>query len=374
MSGIYIHIPFCRQACHYCDFHFSTSIINRREMVNALIKEIVLRNDYLPDRKIDTIYFGGGTPSLLSAAELMLIFDKLKELYNIIPNAEVTLEANPDDLTKEYIHQLSNTPVNRLSIGIQSFNDDDLRWMNRTHTSETAVQSVMNAAEVGFENISIDLIYGLPNNSLAVWQENVKQAMSLPVTHLSCYCLTVEPRTTLAHHIKIGKSSAVDDDQSSEQFIWLMEFAAQHGYEHYEISNFCKPGHYSIHNTSYWQGLPYLGIGPSAHSYDGSSRQWNISNNPLYIKQDPEGPLLFTKEILSANDKFNEYVMISLRTSKGIDLNYLSEHFGSELSSNLLKEATPYIIDKSLEETIGHLQLTRQGKLIADRIASDLFI
>ena len=343
-------------------------------MVNALIKEIVLRNDYLPDRKIDTIYFGGGTPSLLSAAELMLIFDKLKELYNIIPNAEVTLEANPDDLTKEYIHQLSNTPVNRLSIGIQSFNDDDLRWMNRTHTSETAVQSVMNAAEVGFENISIDLIYGLPNNSLAVWQENVKQAMSLPVTHLSCYCLTVEPRTTLAHHIKIGKSSAVDDDQSSEQFIWLMEFAAQHGYEHYEISNFCKPGHYSIHNTSYWQGLPYLGIGPSAHSYDGSSRQWNISNNPLYIKQDPEGPLLFTKELLSANDKFNEYVMISLRTSKGIDLNYLSEHFGSELSSNLLKEATPYIIDKSLEETIGHLQLTRQGKLIADRIASDLFI
>ena len=374
MSGIYIHIPFCRQACHYCDFHFSTSIINRREMVNALIKEIVLRNDYLPDRKIDTIYFGGGTPSLLSAAELMLIFDKLKELYNIIPNAEVTLEANPDDLTKEYIHQLSNTPVNRLSIGIQSFNDDDLRWMNRTHTSETAVQSVMNAAEEGFKNISIDLIYGLPNNSLAVWQENVKRAMSLPVTHLSCYCLTVEPRTTLAHHIKIGKSSAVDDDQSSEQFIWLMEFAAQHGYEHYEISNFCKPGHYSIHNTSYWQGLPYLGIGPSAHSYDGSSRQWNISNNPLYIKQDPEGPLLFTKEILSANDKFNEYVMISLRTSKGIDLNYLSEHFGSELSSNLLKEATPYIIDKSLEETIGHLQLTRQGKLIADRIASDLFI
>ena len=374
MSGIYIHIPFCRQACHYCDFHFSTSVINRREMVNALIKEIVLRNDYLPDRKIDTIYFGGGTPSLLSAAELMLIFDKLKELYNIIPNAEVTLEANPDDLTKEYIHQLSNTPVNRLSIGIQSFNDDDLRWMNRTHTSETAVQSVMNAAEEGFENISIDLIYGLPNNSLAVWQENVKRAMSLPVTHLSCYCLTVEPRTTLAHHIKIGKSSAVDDDQSSEQFIWLMEFAAQHGYEHYEISNFCKPGHYSIHNTSYWQGLPYLGIGPSAHSYDGSSRQWNISNNPLYIKQDPEGPLLFTKELLSANDKFNEYVMISLRTSKGIDLNYLSEHFGSELSSNLLKEATPYIIDKSLEETIGHLLLTRQGKLIADRIASDLFI
>ena len=374
MSGIYIHIPFCKQACHYCDFHFSTSLQNKQLLIDAIKKELIFRKEYLPDAKIETIYLGGGTPSLLSASELNSIFETIHQLFSVDENAEVTLEANPDDLSKDYLKQLRQTPVNRLSIGIQSFRDADLKWMNRAHNSAEAVNSVLFAADEGFENISIDLIYGLPELVLTEWQENLRKAISLPVQHLSCYCLTIEPRTALAHQIKKGFSKIPEDENSIAQFEWLMDYAAANNYEQYEISNFCKPGFYSKHNTSYWKGIPYLGIGPSAHSFDGQSRQWNISNNPLYIKSVESGELQFTKEMLSPAEKYNEYVLTSLRTIWGVDLNVARKQFGEEVLLHLKREAAIYLIDNALIIENDHLNLTRKGKFIADRIASDLFI
>ena len=374
MSGIYIHIPFCKQACHYCDFHFSTSLQNKQSLIDSIKKELILRKNYLLDNKIETIYFGGGTPSLLSSDELLSVFETIHNLFSVAKNAEITLEANPDDLSKAYIKQLRETPVNRLSIGIQSFRDVDLKWMNRAHNSSEATNSVMDAASAGFNNISIDLIYGLPDLSLLDWQNNLKKAIALPVQHLSCYCLTIEPRTALAYQIKKGISKVAEDENAIAQFEWLIDYAAENNFEQYEISNFAKPGFYSRHNTSYWKGIPYLGIGPSAHSFDGASRQWNVSNNPLYIKAVESGKLEFTKEVLTTSEKYNEYVLTSLRTVWGVDLKIVQQHFGEDVLQHLKNEAALYLLKGELKTENSHMYLTRKGKFIADRIASDLFI
>lgn len=374
MAGIYIHIPFCKQACHYCDFHFSTSSKNKEAFLAALKKEILIRQNYLDNEPVSTVYFGGGTPSLLGYDELMTIFEELHSHHNIASGAEITLEANPDDLTLHKIKELKRTPVNRLSIGIQSFYDSDLKWMNRAHNSTHATESVKIAAGEGFENISIDLIYGLPALSKEQWKKNIEHALSLPVQHISAYCLTVEPRTALAHFIRKGQSENINETQGAEHFKILMELLSANHFIQYEISNFCKEGFISKHNSSYWLGKKYLGLGPSAHSYDGSSRQWNVSNNAGYIRSLENNQPDCEKETLTAADKYNEYVMLSLRTMWGTDLNFIKNNFPETYSSHLLKEVQPYTNSGSVACTNDKLLLTEAGKLLADRIASDLFV
>jgi oxygen-independent coproporphyrinogen III oxidase len=369
MPGIYIHIPFCKQACHYCDFHFSTSLKNKEDFLLALKKEILLQKDYLspaaPSSKpvIQSIYFGGGTPSLLSEKDILGIFDTLNLYFAIEKNAEITLEANPDDLTEEKIRELKNTPVNRLSIGIQSFSDTELKLLNRAHNSSEAVASVRYAQKAGFDNITIDLIYGIQTLTNEQWEKNLDTAFSLEVPHISAYCLTVEPKTALSAFIKKGKLKNVDEEKSE-----------RNNFIQYEISNFCKVNYYSRHNSSYWKNEPYLGLGPSAHSYNGSSRQWNIANNNIYIKSLENNELTFEKEVLTKEIKHNEYILTSLRTTWGCDTAYVKKGFGEEYLRHLLKRAEPYISQNCLSENGGILTLTNSGKFIADRIASDLFI
>jgi oxygen-independent coproporphyrinogen III oxidase len=373
MAGIYIHIPFCKQACHYCDFHFSTSLQNKSSFLNALKKEIALRKKYLENETISTIYFGGGTPSLLSKIELMDIFDTLNQYFMIHPEAEITLEANPDDLTELKINELKDTPINRLSIGIQSFYDEDLKLMNRAHSSEEALKAVKVALENGFENITIDLIYGIPTLTHHNWRNNLQIAFALNIKHISAYCLTVEPKTALAHQVKTGSVKNVDEQHSSEQFEIMLEAMHNNDFVQYEISNFCKEGAYSKHNSSYWLKEKYLGLGPSAHSFNGSSRQWNVSNNALYIQSLDKGELNFEKEELTINQCYNEYILTSLRTIWGIDLDYLEQAFGSRYLSFFITDAEPYIQSGHVLNEEKKIYLSDKGKLIADKISSDLF-
>ena len=372
MSGIYFHIPFCKQACHYCDFHFSTSLKYRDEMVQAILKEIRLQKNYLDNETIETIYFGGGTPSLLKAEEIDQIINTITGLHTVAANAEITLEANPDDLNQQAIQALRQTPVNRFSIGIQSFFDDDLQWMNRAHRSHEAEASVKRAQDAGFENITIDLIYGYPLLTDAKWQQNTAMAFALEVPHLSAYSLTVEPRTALASFIKNKKQPPVSDQQSADQFIMLMDAMQQQGFEHYEISNFSKPGQYSRHNTNYWRGVKYLGIGPSAHSFNGDTRQWNIPNNAKYLAGLATGLVPAETEILTEENRLNEYIMTSLRTMWGLDLNKL-ENIAAGTKHLLLKEAHLFFDKGWLFQNGGILTLTQSGKLYADHIAGELF-
>ncbi len=374
MAGIYIHIPFCKQACNYCDFHFSTSLKNKDGFLIALKKEIELQKDYLGKETISTIYFGGGTPSLLSETELMSVFEKLHREFVIAPTAEITLEANPDDITKEKINELKHTPVNRLSMGIQSFFDEDLKLMNRAHTSKEAETAVKLSQDRGFENITIDLIYGIPTLTNQNWKHNLNTTFDLEVKHISAYCLTVEPKTALAHQIKTGKISNVDEQQSSEHFEMMLEEMNKHGFTQYEISNFCKPGFHSKHNSSYWLKENYLGLGPSAHSFNGTSRQWNISNNPLYIQALLKGEMNFEKEELTSNQRYNEYILTSLRTMWGSDLGYIEKVFGIPYLTHCMAEARPYLESKKLLLKENKLFLSDQGKLFADKIASELFL
>ena len=374
MAGIYIHIPFCKQACNYCDFHFSTSLKNKDGFLIALKKEIELQKDYLSNETISTIYFGGGTPSLLSETELMSVFEMLHREFVIAPTAEITLEANPDDITKEKINELKHTPVNRLSMGIQSFFDEDLKLMNRAHTSKEAETAVKLSQDKGFENITIDLIYGIPTLTNQNWKHNLNTTFDLEVKHISAYCLTVEPKTALAHQIKTGKISNVDEQQSSEHFEMMLEEMNKHGFTQYEISNFCKPGFHSKHNSSYWLKENYLGLGPSAHSFNGTSRQWNISTNPLYIQALLKGEMNFEKEELTSNQRYNEYVLTSLRTMWGSDLGYIEKVFGIPYLTHCMAEARPYLESKKLLLKENKLFLSDQGKLFADKIASDLFL
>ncbi len=373
MAGIYIHIPFCKQACHYCDFHFSISTKYKELFLKSLNKEIYLQKKYLENEVIKTIYLGGGTPSMLSQSELGFIFDTLYKTFEIANDAEITLEANPDDLTKNKINELNALPINRLSIGIQSFDDQDLKLMNRAHTSSEALRSVLLAQDKGLDNITIDLMYGLPTLSNQNWKNNLRKAFELNVNHISAYCLTIEPKTALADFIKKGKINNVDEQQSSEQFEIMLDEMNTAGFIQYEISNFCKNNFYSKHNSNYWLKENYLGLGPSAHSFNGTSRQWNVSNNHLYIQSLEKNQLNFEMENLTTAQQYNEYVLTSLRTMWGTDLNYIKQNLGEDFFDYCLNEVEKYIKTNKISRKENKLFLTNQGKLIADKIASDLF-
>lgn len=372
MAGIYLHIPFCRQACHYCNFHFSTSLKLKNEFVDALLKEIQLQSTYLPSEPVNTIYFGGGTPSLLSIDELTSILQTLRQTFTVAADAEVTLEANPDDIVEEKLKDWKQAGINRLSIGVQSFFEEDLRWMNRAHTAQQAIGNLQLARKY-FDNITIDLIYGTPTLPDEKWQHNVQQAIALGITHLSCYALTVEPGTALAHMINKHKTLDVNTEDQARQFLLLMDWMRAAGYEHYEISNFALPGKRSRHNSSYWQGASYLGLGPSAHSFNGQSRQWNIANNALYIKSLKENKVPFEVEHLTSTQRLNEYIMTSLRTVEGLNLEYVTNHFGEKAADKLKQEAQQFIETGKMQVNNSYLQLTKEGKLFADGIAAELF-
>ena len=372
MSGIYIHIPFCKQACHYCDFHFSTSLKKKEELVNALCTELVLRKNEL-DGIVETIYFGGGTPSLLSSEELQQIFETIYSNFKVSENPEITLEANPDDLSKEQIHKFTNSQINRLSIGIQSFFEEDLKLMNRAHNASEALESIKEAKQY-FENISIDLIYGIPGMSNERWKKNLEIVLSLDVPHLSCYALTVEPKTALKKFIEKGIVPPVDEEAAKQHYEILLSETEKAGLENYEFSNFGKPGFHSRNNTAYWEGKPYLGIGPSAHSYDGKFRSWNIANNTKYIKSIEAGELPSEKELLSKQDKYNEYIMTGLRTKKGVSLGKVESEFGKKYSEYLLKQAENLLKNNLLILENETLKISKKGKFLSDGIAADLFL
>jgi oxygen-independent coproporphyrinogen-3 oxidase len=377
MAGIYLHIPFCKQACHYCDFHFSTSLQSREALIKALLREAELQKNFFSSGHgsavLDTLYYGGGTPSLLPADEIKKLMDTLREYFPVSPSAEVTLEANPDDLTGEKIRGLKEAGINRLSIGVQSFRDSDLRFMNRAHNASEAESSVKRAQDAGITNISIDLIYGVPGLDNAGWKYNLEQAFALDVPHLSCYALTVEEKTALSHMIRTGKTVAPDDSQAEAHFLFLAEEAPKHDFIHYEISNLAREGFHSRHNSSYWSGEPYLGLGPSAHSYNGRNRSWNIRNNPLYIQSISSGKIPSETETLTTEQRFNEQVMISLRTKEGIDLEKINHQFGGEYLSHLQKIIPTFNVEW-IDSKNGRLALTKKGMLFADHIASALFI
>lgn len=375
MAGIYIHIPFCKQACYYCNFHFSTSLHYKNDFVAALLKEIELQaaNNYLQNQTVETIYFGGGTPSLLSTEEVNTILNKLHQLFPVAANAEITLEANPDDVTDEKLAGWKAAGINRLSIGIQSLFDEDLQWMNRAHTATEAKQVIQKARAAGFETFTVDLIYGTPGLTDDKWKQNIDWVLQQNITHLSCYALTVEEKTPLDKQIRLHQKTDIDPEQQSRQFLLLMEAMKQAGFEHYEISNFAKPGHRSKHNSSYWHGTYYLGLGPSAHSFNGNSRQWNVANNQQYIQSLQQNMILFEKEELTRTQQLNEYIMTSLRLMEGCDLNYIKEKFGEEKAAQLKKEAVSFATKCWLIDTNDHLILTTEGKLFADRIAAELF-
>jgi oxygen-independent coproporphyrinogen-3 oxidase len=372
MAGIYIHIPFCKQACHYCDFHFSTSAKYKDEMVQALLKEITLQKSYLTNETIQTIYFGGGTPSVLSADEIIGIINTITEIHTVSADAEITLEANPDDLDQHKINAFRHTPVNRFSIGIQSFFDEDLQWMNRVHRANEAEASVKRAQDAGFENITADLIYGYPLLTDLKWKHNLNKVFELGIPHVSAYSMTVEPQTALATFISKKKQPAMSKQQSAEQFNIMLDAMQANGFEQYEISNFCKPGQYSRHNSNYWKGVKYLGIGPSAHSFNGDTRQWNVANNTKYIKAITENTIPAEIEVLTETNRLNEYIMTSLRTVWGLDLDKLNT-IASGASTELLKAARPYFDDGSINQNDNIITLTPRGKLYADNVAASLF-
>lgn len=373
MAGIYIHIPFCKQACHYCDFHFSTQMGKKESMINALAKEILLRKIEFENDIVETIYFGGGTPSVLKASEIEFLIAKVYENYSLIDNPEITLEANPDDLSDTKIVELSKSPINRLSIGVQSFFEEDLKLMNRSHSAKQAIES-LSVATRHFNNISIDLIYGMPNMTNERWRQNIEKAISLQVPHISSYALTVEPNTALANFVKKGLVKPVDDEVAQEHFNILNDVLSAAGYSCYEISNFGKTGYFSKNNSAYWQQKKYIGIGPSAHSFDGFRRGWNINNNPKYIKAIEANKLPMEVEILSKTDKYNEYVMTGLRTIWGVSIEKIASEFGDNYKEYLLQQADKYIIDHLLYLDGDTLLTTKKGKFLADGIASDLFM
>ena len=372
MPGIYLHIPFCKQACHYCDFHFSTSLKKKGALVDALCKELELRKEEITG-PVETIYFGGGTPSLLSPEELKMIFETIYSLFSISADVEVTMEANPDDLSEETLAMLAASPINRLSIGVQSFFEEDLLLMNRAHNAVEALDSIKNAKRY-FDNISLDLIYGIPGLSNERWEKNLQIALELGVPHISSYALTVEDRTALKSLIEKGKIAPVEEELAKEHYEIMVSKLEKEGFENYEFSNFGKPGYYSRNNTAYWFGKSYLGIGPSAHSFDGTARTWNISNNTLYIKSIEKGELPSEREVLSPRDRYNEYIMTRLRTKWGILLKEVEEDFGPEYAEYLIKEAQPLLKKGLMEQERGSLFISRKAKFLSDGIAAELFL
>ncbi|MFZ4739703.1 MAG: radical SAM family heme chaperone HemW [Bacteroidales bacterium] len=374
MAGIYIHIPYCHQKCHYCNFYSTASKKTKPLFVSALLKEIKLQKEYLHDEIISTIYFGGGTPSQLNISELKQIIQELFQHYNISDKVEITLEANPDDLTEEKLFELSKAAFNRLSIGIQSFKETDLQYLNRSHSANQAIHAIKTAQKHQFSNLSIDLIYGIPTLSNESWIENIQTAMDLNIPHISAYCLTVETGTALDIFIRKGKMPAIDEEKASQQFEILMDILSKNNYIHYEISNFCKQGYVSQHNSNYWKQQKYLGLGPSAHSYNFDSRQWNISNISNYIDSIEKMLLPFEGETLSLIQQYDEYILTSLRAIWGIDEFEILNKYGEKYYDYFKQQIETYIQKAWVERNGNIYTLTKQGKYFADGIASELFI
>jgi oxygen-independent coproporphyrinogen III oxidase len=373
MAGLYLHIPFCRKACHYCNFHFSTALQGMPHMVDAIVKELTDERDFLENETIETIYFGGGTPSLLDVQSLQLIFETIFKHYRVSGQLEVTLEANPDDLTRTKLKQLRGTPINRLSIGVQTLHDASLIWMNRTHTASEARNSIEWALNAGFSSLSLDLIYGVPGHTLAMWEQDVAQMMAWRPEHLSCYALTVEEKTVLHHQVKKGTTIAPPDEHVTEQFDLLIDITEQNGYQHYEISNFSLPGKAAKHNSNYWAGVPYLGIGPSAHSYMGNQRRWNVANNIKYIQGIKSDQADRQSEILTQEQMYNEYVMTRLRTDKGCSMTEV-EALGTKYTKAFLAAAQKNIASGLLKKgEKNEFLLTKNGKMFADGVILDFF-
>ncbi|MFZ9003426.1 MAG: radical SAM family heme chaperone HemW [Robiginitalea sp.] len=373
MSGIYFHIPFCKQACHYCNFHFSTSLKHKDSVLRAMEKELTFFAEQGWQGPADTVYFGGGTPSLLSVGEIAHFVERVGQLFGLGNGAEITLEANPDDLTPEKIKALGTSPVNRLSVGIQSFDAEELRWMNRAHTPRQALESLEGISRY-FSNYSLDLIYGIPGSDLDRWQSNLSRALDFRPPHISAYALTVEEQTALHSFVKRGLSPDVDEELAGEQFQVMVQTLEERGYDHYEISNFAMPGFYSRNNSGYWQGKTYLGIGPAAHSYDGQKRWWNPAHNLRYVSAMEKGGFPGEIEELSIRDRYNETVMTGLRTRWGVSLTRIREEFGSAYEGYLRNQAEPYLKDQLLFLDNDTLYTARKGKFLADGIASDLFM
>jgi oxygen-independent coproporphyrinogen-3 oxidase len=377
LAGIYIHIPFCKQACNYCNFHFSTSLQLKDELIAAMIKEIHLvteKANHSSEKELsETIYFGGGTPSLLSIKELNNILASLFSKFEIAKDAEITLEANPDDITAEKLQLWKKAGINRLSVGVQSFLDQELVWMNRAHSSADSLRCIDEIKNAGFSDYSIDLIYGSPLLNNQDWLNTIDTVINKNIPHISCYALTVEPKTALHKMIAQNKKESVDAEKQAEQFVLLMNQMEQAGYEHYEISNFSKPGKRSKHNSSYWQGKKYYGFGPAAHSYDGIKRKWNVSNNALYIQSLKKNSIPSEEETLTSTQSINEYIMTSLRTLEGLDLEKINSLFGTNHVNQLLNASKIYIQSEKIIQQNNRLILTKQGKLFADGIAADLF-
>lgn len=373
-AGVYFHIPYCKKACHYCNFHFSTSLQSKNGMVEALLKEIDITRG--KNRRIITsVYFGGGTPSVLLRKELRAIMDEVRKVFTFVPDAEFSFEVNPDDMNEMTVPFWKQQGFNRLSIGIQSFRDEDLEWMNRSHTAAQALEGIGLVRKAGFTNFSIDLIYGIPGLTDEAWIKNIEQALALEVPHVSAYALTVEPKTALSTMIEQGKKEPVDPEQQARQFLILMDMLENAGYEHYEISNFARPGFRSKHNSSYWQGIPYFGFGPGAHSYDGYTRYWNISNNARFIDSLLSNNIIpFDKEDLTEKQQLNEYIMTSLRTMEGISLDFISEKWGVDIANQIKTASYKYGSRGMVRFENQQIVLTREGKLFADGIASDLFM
>lgn len=371
---LYLHIPFCRKACHYCDFHFSTNLSQKELLVKAMVTELALQKDYLPDKHLSTVYLGGGTPSLLSEGELDELMNAISTQFSVSGSAEITLEANPDDLSPAVLSNLRRAGVNRLSIGIQTFDDEMLHYLNRTHTGGEAMDAVKRAQDSGIGNISLDLIYALPAPDHGRLKSDLDKITALGASHLSAYCLTIEPDTAFGRWVQTRKILPVDEEFAAAQFEITISALSAAGYEQYEISNFARDGHYSRHNTAYWQRKPYLGIGPGAHSYNGQSRQFNVSNNNKYLKDLASGSLPASVERLTPDDQVNEYLLTGLRTKWGCSLDMLdrlSDNTFREIHRSTVKELVARGWLQMIDNT---LLLTQSGKLFADRVASDLFV
>ena len=371
ISGIYLHIPFCKKACAYCDFYFSTNFANKGLVVKAIAREIIQRHNYLPKKEITSIYFGGGTPSLLTERELSIIFEALENYFSWGETAEITLEANPDDITVDALRIWREAGVNRLSIGLQSFNEDELIWMNRAHTASESLSSVKLAQDQGFNNISVDLIYGSKFQNLLSWEKTLKTVVQLNTQHISSYNLTIEDKTLLGVKYRRGAEPPVDDHLSSQQFLMMLDLLESSGFEGYEISNFGKKDFFAVHNTNYWLQKPYLGLGPSAHSFDGLSRQWNVKRNSLYVKSLEEGSAFYEKEELTDSDRYNEYILTRLRTMWGCDSKEIEQLFGAVYLDHF-KHQLAFIREFVIVKN-GVVTLTREGKLRADGLSAGLF-
>lgn len=374
MASVYFHVPFCKQACHYCNFHFSTSLKNKNLLLKAMLRELELRKaEFSKTERVNSIYFGGGTPSLLSAIEIKMMIDAVKTNFDLASEVEITLEMNPDDDRQNYLKELKEVGINRLSIGVQSFFDDELKLMNRAHSADEAFLLLKKVKEL-FDNFSLDLIYGMPLSNLEKWKKNIELALRFEPNHISSYALTIEPKTVLSHQVKKQQVEVLDDDEILAQFNFLMDRLENEGYEHYELSSFGKPNFQSVNNSAYWSGKSYLGIGPSAHSFDGNTRSWNISNNAKYINGISTNIPFIEREILNEIDRYNEYLMTGLRTKNGISLSYIENKFGLRYKELLEKEAQNHITSQMLYWDGDVLKVSRKAKFLVDGLASDLFI